>query len=200
MSKARPIACHECDTVQLIPPLPPGGVARCPCCGARLARQPRGGLDTPMALASGALVLFLLANAFPFLTLTLQGRTQETSLLGAALALARADMPLLGLLVGVNSVLVPGLVILVTLYLCLAARRGRPWPLARPLLLWMGRLQPWGMMDVFMLGVLVSVVKLGEMAQLIIGPALYAYVPLLLCSMGTAATLETRLLWERLAP
>lgn len=200
MSKAIPIACHECDTLQHIPPLPPGGVARCLCCGARLAGHPRGGLDTPLALTSAALVLFLLSNAFPFLTLTLQGRSQETSLFGAALALAREDMLLLGILVGVNSVLAPGLVILATLYVCVAARLGRPWPLVRPMLLWMTRLQPWGMLDVFMLGILVAIVKLGDLAQLIIGPALYAYVPLLLCSIGTASTLEMRLLWERLVP
>jgi paraquat-inducible protein A len=194
------IACHECDALQRLATLPPGGVARCCRCGAHLASNPRGGLDTTLALASAALVTFILANVFPFLSLSIHGRVQETSLSGAALALVREDMWLLGLMVGVNSVLAPALVIGTTLYLTLAARWRRRWPLVVPLLRTLTLVRPWGMLDVFMLGVLVAIVKLGDMAQLMLGPALYAYVPLLLFSIATAATLEPRLLWERLAP
>jgi paraquat-inducible protein A len=199
-SKPFRVACHECDALQWVPALPPGGLARCCCCGARLAGNPKGGLDTTLALSAAALIFFILANSFPFLTLSIQGRVQETSLAGAGWALAREDMWLLALMVWINSVLVPGLVIITTLYLAMAARLGRRWPGVVTLLRGLSLMRPWGMLDVFMLGVLVAIVKLGNMAQLIIGPALYAYVPLLLVSIATAATLEPRLFWERLAP
>jgi paraquat-inducible protein A len=190
------LACHECDTLQRIPSLPPGGTARCIRCGARLCAYPRGGLDTPLALTLGALVLFLIANGFPLLELDVQGRSQSTTFTGAALALMRADMQALGLAVWVTSVLVPGLVLGVTLYVLVAVRFRLRMPLVRPFLAWLTRMRPWGMLDVFMLGILVAMVKLSDMAEIIVGPGLYAFAPLLLFSAGAASTLEPRLLWD----
>jgi paraquat-inducible protein A len=191
-------ACHDCDAVQAIPPVPEGGSARCIRCGARLCFNPRGGLEAPLALTLGALVLYLIANLFPLLALNIQGRTQDTTFTGAALTLAQEGMTALGMAVWVTSVLVPGSVIFITLYVLVAVRLGRRLPLLRPLLAWLSRLRPWGMLDVFMLGILVAMVKLSDLAQIIPGPGLYGFVPLILFSAGAAATLEPRLLWDRL--
>jgi paraquat-inducible protein A len=191
------VACPECDTLQVLPTLPLGGTARCICCAARLVVCPRGGMDTPLALALAAFILYVTANAFPLVELQIGGRVQATSFTGAALALMRQDMLPLGLVVWVTSVLVPGLVLGITLYVLAALRLGRPWPGLRPLLVVLCRVRPWGMLDVFMLGILVSMVKLASMAQIVVGPGLYAFAPLLVVSAGVAATLEPRLLWER---
>jgi len=197
-SHCRAVACHECDTLQALPDLPAGGSACCVLCGARLGMNPRGGLDTPLALALTAFILYLIANAFPLMELELKGLVHATSFTGAALALMQEDMIPLGLAVWAISVLVPGLVMGITLYVLLAARLGRLWPGLRPLLLVLCRLRPWGMLDVFMLGILVAMVKLADMAKIIVGPGLYAFAPLLLVSAGVVSILEPRLLWERL--
>jgi len=197
-NRARAVACHECDTLQVLPDLPVGDRARCLLCGAHLGMNPRGGLDTPLALVLAACILYLAANAFPLVELDLRGLVQASSLTGAALALMREDMIPLGLAVWATSVLVPGLVMSITLYVLLAVRLGRRWPGLRLLLVLLCRLRPWGMLDVFMLGILVAMVKLADMAKIIVGPGLYAFAPLLLVSAGVASTLEPRLLWERL--
>lgn len=195
---SHPVACQECDTLQRLPDLPPGATARCMLCGARLGTNPPGGLDTPLALALAAFLFYLTANIFPLMELELKGLVQTTSFTGAALALIENGMALLGLAVWVTSVLVPGLVISITLYVLLAVRLGQRWPGLRPVLALLCRLRPWGMLDVFMLGILVAMVKLADMAKVIVGPGLYAFAPLLLVSAGVAVTLEPRLLWERL--
>jgi paraquat-inducible protein A len=192
------VACHECDCLQVVPVLPPGRRARCGQCGARLFVQPRGGLDTPLALTVGALALFLIANFFPLLEISIQGHTRSTSFTGAAWTLIDEGMLPLGVIVWLTSVLTPGLVILINLYVLLGVRLRRPWPLLRPLLLSLSLLKPWGMLDVFMLGILVAMVKLGGMAELVVGVGLYAYIPLLVLTVGAAATLELRTLWDGL--
>ncbi len=192
------VACDECDALQSVPPIPPGGSARCLCCGARLLSNPRGGLDVPLALTLAAFVLYLLANYFPLLELDIQGITHATTFTGAALAMIDDDKVLLGVTVWGTSVLAPGLIIGINLYVLLAARLLRPWPLLRFLLTWLSRLRPWGMLDVFMLGILVAMVKLGDMAEIIIGPGLYAFVPLMLLTIAAGVALEPRLLWDRL--
>ncbi|MCG6864211.1 MAG: paraquat-inducible protein A, partial [Thiogranum sp.] len=73
-----------------------------------------------------------------------------------------------------------------------------PLPLARIALSWISHLEPWGMLDVFMLGVLVAFVKLGNMATMHTGLSLFAFCGLIAVSAAAAAAFEPRLLWRRL--
>ena len=65
------IACHECDSLHRLRALAPGERAHCTRCGALLYREVAGSPDRTLALALGALGLFLLANVFPFVALVL---------------------------------------------------------------------------------------------------------------------------------
>lgn len=193
------LACHECDALQRVPMLQPGQTARCRVCSAVLSRYPKGGLDRPIALYSTALVLLVLSNSFPFLVLEIQGRQEITTILGASGALYDAGMGELAVAVFVTSILVPALLITSSLYVLLAVRLRRILPGARHALSWISHLEPWGMLDVFMLGVLVAFVKLGNMATMHTGPSLYAFLGLIAASAAATAAFEPRLLWRRLA-
>lgn len=192
------LACHECDTLHELPALPPGGVARCRRCGYVLARNPRGGLDRPLALNLTALVLFVFANAFPFLTMDLSGREQVTTLLGASRGLYEAGMGDLAVVVFITTIVGPGAILFCNLYVLIGVRLGLRLPFINGVLAWLSHLVPWGMLDVFMLGVLVSFVKLAGMAEVIVGPALYAFTLLIFVLAAAMAALEPRVLWDRL--
>lgn len=198
MTNAELIACHECDTLHQIPPLAPGGTARCRCCGNVLLRNPKGGLDRPIALNVAALILLVLSNLFPFLTLEISGREQSTTIIGASWALYEEGMGALAVVVILTTVLGPALLIGSSLYVLLGVRLRKPLPLIRPALSWISHLEPWGMLDVFMLGVLVSFVKLAGMAEMVVGPALYAFVGLILAEAAASSAFEPHLLWQRL--
>jgi paraquat-inducible protein A len=192
------MACHECDALQQVPPLPPGRRARCTTCGHVLLRNPKGGMDHTLALFTTALVLLLLANAFPFLTLDISGREETSTLFGASVGLYRSGMGELAVVVFITSILGPALLISSCIYVLVSVRIGRELPAVRTALAWVSHLEPWGMMDVFMLGVLVSFVKLAGMADIHIGPSLYAFVALILVTASAMSHLEPELLWQRL--
>ncbi len=192
------IACHECDTLQRIPALAPGRSAHCSCCGAELLHNPKGGLDRPIALNIAALLLLVLANVFPFLTLQISGREQSTTIIGASRALYEAGMAPLAVVVIITTLIGPALVVISSLYVLLGVRFRLPLPMLRSTLSWISHLQPWGMLDVFMLGVLVSFVKLAGMAHMVMGPALYAFTALIVISAAAMSALEPHLLWQRL--
>jgi paraquat-inducible protein A len=61
----------------------------------------------------------------------------------------------------------------------------------------MRRFQPWSMMEVFMLGVLVTIVKLAKMALIVPGPAVYCFMALILVLASCTATLDPHQVWER---
>ncbi len=193
------VACHDCDTLYPAPSLAPGTLARCRHCGAVLARNPKGGLSRPIALHLAALILLILANAFPFLALDLQGRQQGTTLSGASLALFDAGMEWLGLVVFLTTVLLPFVYTASTLYVLIGVRQKADLPGLTRLLSWLSHLRPWGMLDVFMLGVLVSFVKLNSLANVIVGPALYAYTGLILVSAVATTSIEPERLWTALS-
>jgi len=192
------IACHECDTLSQIPALAPGRAARCGCCGSVLLRNPKGGLDRSIALYSAAFILLLLSNAFPFLTLEIQGRTEITNIFGASRALYNAGMAELAVVVFLTTILAPALLITSSLYVLLGVRSRRPLPGLRTALSWISHLQPWVMLDVFMLGVLVAFVKLGNMATMHIGISLSAFFGLILVTAAATAAFEPHLLWQRI--
>lgn len=192
------IACHECDTLHRIPALAPGGSAQCSCCGAVLLRNPKGGLDRPIALNIAAVILLLLANLFPFLTLQISGRDQSTTIIGASWELYQSGMAPLAVVVLITTLIGPALVIGSSLYVLLGVRMGRELPMLRSMLAWISNLEPWGMLDVFMLGVLVSFVKLAGMADMVMGPALFAFAGLILVSTAATSAFEPHILWHRL--
>ncbi len=167
-------------------------------CGAVLARNPKGGLDRSIALHYTALILLLLANTFPFLTLEIGGRQEITTIFGASKALYNAGMGELAVVVYLTSILAPALMISSSLYVLLAVRFQMPLPAVRPLLSWTGQLEPWVMLDVFMLGVLVAFVKLGNMATMHTGTSLYAFVGLIVALAAASSSFDANLLWRRL--
>jgi len=192
------IICNECDTLQKASSLPPGTNAQCSCCSSILYTNRPGGLDTPLALMTSSLVLFLLANLFPLLTLEIQGLSQTTTITGAALALFREEMELLALVVWITSVLLPGVIISSAVYVLLALRLSLNLPALRQLLLAISHIQPWGMMDVFMLGVLVALVKLSDTADILPGPGILAFGALVVLFAMAMSRLDIRQMWNRL--
>ena len=72
------IACHECGTVQRMRALPEGGAARCAPLRRDAYRERRDSIEHTLLLTLAALILFVVANAFPILTFELEGkRTQH---------------------------------------------------------------------------------------------------------------------------
>lgn len=192
------VACHQCDELQYIGVLAPGQSAFCFRCNAMLARNPAGGLLLPVLLNLGALLLMLLAYLLPFLTLEIQGRLQTTTLPGTAKALYEAGMGETGIVVLMTTVVGPVVLVTGSLYVLLGVTLYRPLPGLRHIMVWIGHVLPWGMLDVFMVGVLVAAVKLSDMANLVVGPALYAYVALILVSTAALSQFEPHVIWKRM--
>jgi len=103
--------------------------------------------------------------------------------------------PELAATVWVPSVLIPGFIIYGLLYVLLSIRFDLGLPYTRPLLVWASRLLPWAMMDVFLLGVLVALVKLVALADVLLGPGFYAFIALIFAYAAATASLEPHTLW-----
>lgn len=198
MEKPVLMACHDCDLLQTIQPVPEGGQARCMRCGADLYSRKRDSLDRTLSLVMAGLILFFLSNAFPLLELKNQGMAQESSLFQGVAALYRQDMRGLALLVLLTCILTPFVQLSGLLYVLLPLKYRRLSPLTPVVFRYIRKLQPWSMMEVFMLGILVSIVKLAKMATIIPGISLYSFAALIFVLAWAAASLDPHIVWEKL--
>jgi paraquat-inducible protein A len=194
------IACHACDGAYRIKPLPEGARALCARCGSLLYRNAPHSLDRSAALYLAALMLFIVANLFPFVALKYGDRFEQSVLASGAIALTQVGMPELGVLVLLTSVLFPLITLGGMVYLLVPLRIGfRPPGMA---LVWriVRTLNPWSLIGVFMLGLLVSVVKLQDLATIVPGIAFYAFIALLVVAAAATASFEPSVLWPTAGP
>lgn len=194
------LACPECDLLQQLPRLGIGVVAECSRCGAILRRTQKNSLERTIAWIMAAIILYVVAVTFPFLAIETRGFSNENTLWSGIIALYEQDMAGLALVVLLTCIVIPLLAMLGQLYILLPLRLGFLLPGAARLFSWTQRLRPWAMMEIFMLGILVSMVKLTQMARIIPGPALYSFVVLVFVLAAASVSLDARLVWDFLQP
>lgn len=191
------MACHECDLLQHIPALPENGAAVCSRCGAALARSRRNSLERTLALTITGLVLFFVANTFPFLAFKIEAQIRETTLLTGIVTLYGQGLTEVAVVVMLTTVLFPFLQLLGMLYILLPLSVNRQAPMTMRVFRWVRTLAPWSMMEVFLLGILVSYVKLAKMAKIVPGIAVFAFLALILVMAASATALDPHIVWDR---
>ena len=200
MNRAELLACPECDLLQSDSTVPRPRKALCARCGAVLYQRHPHGLERTAALTAAALALFAIANAFPILSLELQGERTSATLAGAVSALWSQNMQLVAALVLFTAILMPLAELAALAWLLVPLRFGRRAPYFGAVFQWLQFAQRWGMVDVFVLGALVSFVKLGHLANVEAGVALWSFAALMLVMAAIEANFDPRDLWERVAP
>lgn len=192
------MTCQACGQVHHYRPVAVGQVATCRRCNAVLYRNRPRMMETVLALTIAGLVLFSISNVWPLLGLSTQGMEQELHLFGASIAFWDQDYPIVAVLLVLNLVIFPLFELLSLLVISLTIRyRWRP-QMAAFLFHWQRELRPWGMLEVFMLSILVSLVKLGTVATLIVGPAFWSFAGLIVVMAAATATLEPSSVWREL--
>jgi paraquat-inducible protein A len=191
------VACPDCDLLHCLGEIPLGAAARCGRCGGVLRKRRARSIERTLALTIGAAILFAVANTFPFLSFDMKGQETHTTLITGVKDLWQQGKPELAGLVLLTIFLAPLLQIAILLYVLLPLHRNRvPWQMAGAFRL-LRHVEPWSMMEVFMIGILVAIVKLLDMARIEPGLALWAFVLLFLMITGAVTALDPQAVWER---
>lgn len=191
------VGCPDCDLLQYIPHLPPGGKARCIRCGQTLATEPTDPLDRPLALTITAAIVFIVANTAPLMGLTAVGRHASTTIIGGAYQMWVSGQPLTASVVAFCAVIAPASYILFMLTVLLAVRRPPAPQWVGEMLRWVEHMQPWSMNEVMMLGILVALIKIAELATVDPGIGMYSVGALVLLFAAIMVTFNPREVWKR---
>jgi paraquat-inducible protein A len=192
------VACAQCDLLQRLPDLAPGASARCPRCNHELWHPREDPLGRTMALALAAAVLYFVANSVPMLGLTIVGREASTTVLGGCQQLWQDGQELVALLVLLAVVIAPGLQIAFMLAITAGARREVVPRWAGVLLRHHPHTRTWSMIEVMLVGVLVALIKIAELATVVPGLALFVLGALVFILTWMQTTFDPREVWERI--
>jgi len=190
------LCCDQCDEICRIDLPHRPGRYKCPNCGHTLLRFWPGMVEKIYALSIAAAILLVVANLFPFLSFQLLGNTSEADFTTAVKYLYRSEEYLMTVAVLMTTLVVPAMQIALQLLLFAPLYHGIvPFyaPFALKLL---EASRPWGMLDVFLVGVLVSIVKLVDMGTIIPGTSLWAFVALIPILAYTQAIFDPHPIWE----
>ncbi|MFI8747084.1 paraquat-inducible protein A [Pseudomonas sp. NPDC077186] len=193
------VACHECDLLMRKPSLGDGESAECPRCGYELFRHRHRVIRRSLALVIAALLLYIPANFLPIMQLNLLGQTTEDTVWSGVVGLYDSGMQGIALVVFLSSMAVPLLKLLCQLLVLLSIRLdcGRSYGLL--LYRIYHHMREWGMLEVYLMGILVAIVKLLDLADLSLGLGLSCFVALLLVQVWLEVTMSPHQIWEALS-
>jgi paraquat-inducible protein A len=190
------IVCPACDMAQHRAVAPLHGRTQCARCHGPLQRPESAAIDTAIALALCALVLLVLSNAYPLVSMHVNGATRETTLIGAARGLYAQGDKMLAALVFLTTVIAPLLQIITLLYVLIPLWRRRRAPGQNEVFRVLTHVRPWSFMEVFMLGALVALVRLSNFAHVVPGVALWSCALLMLSLSALANVTSPEQFWR----
>ncbi|MEP4076862.1 paraquat-inducible protein A [Haloferula sp.] len=192
------VACKFCDTLQTAPPIKEGEAAHCAYCHGMLFQNRRRSLARATAYSTAALILMIVVHTFPFLSVKAAGTRTELTLWHASMTLFEENSHILGMAVIFFTIISPLGLAFSLLYIAAPLRHGRALPGTTWVARWLEFFQPWSMLEVFLLGLVISLMKLGEIAEVHFGIGLWGLSGLVLCLAAALSGIDRRELWDRL--
>jgi paraquat-inducible protein A len=189
-------ACHACDLLIEKKPVLSGSKTVCPRCGSTIDDPKADTVNKTLAVVVTGLILWWPANFMPILTMSIIGNISDNTLMGGVVDLYRGGFYWVSLVVFVCSILAPSAKLLLLLIVLLHIKRDHYSRFLRTLFRVYGYLDSWGILEVYIIAVLVSITELVDLAAIQAGLGLYCFIGLLLTSILVALNLDKEQIWE----
>ena len=169
------IECHECRLAVNILPLNESQKAVCPRCGYTLIAIHKNAIDRILAFSLTALIFLLGSLPFEFLSFKANGLENKFDVAASFNILIEHNYEVLALLELVTIFIIPTLILLALIYLLMPLRKGVYPKKGHSVLKLIFKLMPWSMAEIFLIGILVSLIKIISMADVHLGPSFYSF-------------------------
>ena len=192
--------CPGCGLLQTVPAMAPGTTAQCIRCPTILRRTSAHRFDHIIALTVAAAVLLAVMCSSTLMSVQTSGIQRTADLFSGPEELFRQNMGELGAVIIFVTVLAPLIRLIGVLYVLIRLHERTPPPHLRRVFALAERLRPWSMLEVFVFGVFVAYVKLGDVVTIGLATGVYALLALTFVLIWMDAALDREAVWERLYP
>ncbi len=191
-------ACHECDLLVIKPDISPPPQLVCPRCGAVVSESKTASISRTLALVIAGLIFYLPANFLPILNLDIMGISSYNTMFSAVVSIYRGGLEVVALMVLFCSMLAPLISLCLLFMVIVFVKTGKFIKILPNLFRIHGHLDSWAMLEVYMIALLVSVIKLLDMAQVHVGMGLFCFIGLMLTYIGSKVTLDKNEIWKKI--
>lgn len=192
------ICCPHCDALSHAPVLNEGFKIVCKRCGAKVYERKCNTIDRTLALSLAGLLLAFPAMFLPIIGVGAIGMFNQASLIDCITLLISSNYNGIALCIFLFTVAIPIVRLLAAGYITWSIKYDRIKPSMLNFFRSYHQLDSWTMLHVFLLGIMVSMYKLIDLAELHIGIGFIAFIALLICSTTLSVTLDHHYIWQRL--
>ncbi|WJG08062.1 paraquat-inducible protein A [Aliiglaciecola sp. LCG003] len=193
------VTCHECDNKVALPFLSNRQTATCPRCGFVLTRFNQHSVQSIIAFSIAALIFLGLSLPFNFLGFSANGQEQSIGIISGIQVLIEEGDIVLAILQMLSIVVIPAMVLIGILLVVCPLQLGLSWPFSKRILTLVFSIIPWSMAEIFLIGVLVSLVKVSSLADISLGMSFYAYIGFTLCLIAAILYMDKHQLYLAVA-
>jgi paraquat-inducible protein A len=168
------IICKKCDTLHHKKKLKVGAVAKCRECGSILYRHHRNLIDYGLAIGLSALIFFIIANSFEIVNIELRGVRQGITLPSVLLSLFENGFLVVGIFCSFVIFIFPFMLLVVYIWMMYLMKLKVGEKKVEKLLIFLAKLLPWNMSEIFLISIFVALVKLIGYADIHFGLSLWA--------------------------
>ncbi len=171
------IACHECDLLMPYPNVVEGEQAICPRCGFILTTQHKNAINRIMAFSVSGLIFLLLSSLYPFLSFSVRGQDRVVSLFQSIDILIIEQQLMLAMLILIAIIIIPAAFLSGVLYVFVGLSYFGQLPrYGRSVLRFVLTMVQWSMVEIFLIGTMVSLVKISSLADIGLGLSFWSYI------------------------
>ena len=193
-------ACEECDFVNSIPPLRRGERFRCQRCAHVLVNVHKHVSVRIMGSGLSALLMLAMSLSFPFLGFSSNGIERTVSLFDTLSVLLSQGYLVLSILLSLALFVFPVVYLLAILFLVWSFQHQYVLKFVqRYCVRWLLVIEPWLMVDVFLVGILVALVKMSSLADISLELSFWAFCGYVILLLKTMVLVDKRWLWNKVA-
>ena len=193
------VECYECALAVKLPQLKESQKAQCPRCGYTFSTLHRNANERIIAFAITGLIFLLASLPFKFLSFSSNGLKNNFDAITSILSLINNNYLVLALIELLTIFVIPSVVLISVLYLLIPMNRGQYPKYGRAILNLVFKLLPWSMVEIFLIGALVSLIKIISMADIELGISFFAFILFALSMTLVVLHMDKRHLYQRLA-
>ena len=191
------VACGTCGLVQEVEgKVPLGAVVKCARCNFQIFHRRVDSRSRTLAFTLAAAILYFPSNLYPIVTAEYQGQFVQTTIFQGIKALWSGGQYFIAGLVFCTSLFTPALKIMGLIFITLTL----DWPRFKKTRAWMYKviriIDPWNMLEVFLLAICVSMVEMGEVATIHPGRGVFSFAAVVVLTLCGTLTFDSRLLWD----
>jgi paraquat-inducible protein A len=190
------VACQTCGLVQEADVVPRDSVIKCARCNFRVFHRRANSRTRTLAFSLAALILYFPSNFYPVVTAGYQGQHSQTTIFQGITSLYAHKQYFIASLIFCTSILTPLLKIIGLIFITLSLG----WPNFKKTRTWIYKIiriiDPWNMLEVFLLAICVSMIEMGEVATVHPGRGVFAFAVAVVLTLLATLSFDPRLIWD----